>query len=394
MIRFSILASMLLAACSAPGDASPTKTSNSYETVLEAPPYTPITRLGPEPYTPTVHDRRWQFADRLEHQHLPMLRRLKAGEIGNFGGIEWRWADGPQSGGLGTVTGIVYFVNKPTSSLRRYTDNTLFQPARGDFARTDQDRVARDWAERIGQDIASPGFGNMDAPWLDIRISRNAFEAMRDERGWDVPTNLILKVSHWAEPDLPAVPDSLKASIRYLPAETVLAGPTPDIATYDAIVLRDGCFFIDEDGEDDPLAMFPLGIGIYRDDEGHLAFRSRHSGQTTRLARVGSRMQLGSRSEVSDPPDALIAACGQHRVVTVNSLNQAAGYGGVWHAVKENAARDGLNEAEAMAQANACLLEQEKLLADNRLRGGNAELTWCEMIMHIPPTPPTLPGTG
>ncbi|WP_454597638.1 hypothetical protein [Qipengyuania sp. SM2507] len=323
-----------------------------------------------------------------------MLRRLKAGEIGNFGGIEWRWADGPQSGGLGTVTGIVYFVNKPTSSLRRYTDNTLFQPARGDFARTDQDRVARDWAERIGQDIASPGFGNMDAPWLDIRISRNAFEAMRDERGWDVPTNLILKVSHWAEPDLPAVPDSLKASIRYLPAETVLAGPTPDIATYDAIVLRDGCFFIDEDGEDDPLAMFPLGIGIYRDDEGHLAFRSRHSGQTTRLARVGSRMQLGSRSEVSDPPDALIAACGQHRVVTVNSLNQAAGYGGVWHAVKENAARDGLNEAEAMAQANACLLEQEKLLADNRLRGGNAELTWCEMIMHIPPTPPTLPGTG
>jgi hypothetical protein len=37
-----------------------------------------------------------------------MLRRLKRGEIGNFGGIEWRWRDGPENDGLGTVPGVAY----------------------------------------------------------------------------------------------------------------------------------------------------------------------------------------------------------------------------------------------------------------------------------------------
>lgn len=385
---------MMLSACSDEASVSRADQGQAYATILEAPPYAPVTRLGPEPYSPTLHDRRWQFADRLEERHLPMLRRLKRGEIGNFGGIEWRWRDGPQNDGLGTVTGIAYFLNDPAATLRRYTDDSLFQPATAGFARTDQDRVAREWAGRIGDGIASPGFGNMSVPWLAIAIPRAEFEAMRTANRWDIPPNLVLRFSEWAEPDLPALPDDLRPSIRYFPNERALAGPTPDLATYDAIVLRDGCFFIDEEGDDDPLAMFPLGVGIYRDREGHLAFRSRHSANARQLARVGTRMQLGYRAEVAEPPPALIEACGRHRVVTVKSLDQAAGSGGVWFAVKQNAAREGLSKGEALRQANDCLLEQERVLADKRLRGGNAEPQWCEMTIHIPPAPPVDPYAG
>lgn len=321
-----------------------------------------------------------------------MLRRLKRGEIGNFGGIEWRWRDGPENDGLGTVTGLAYFLNEPAATLRRYTDDPLFQPATAGFARTDQDRIAREWATRIGDGIASPGFGNMSVPWLDIAIPRAELEAMRSAKLWDIPPNLLLRFSQRAEPDLPAVPDDLQSSIRYFPNEPRLAGPTPDLATYDAIVLRDGCFFIDEEGADDPLAMFPLGVGVYWDGEGHMAFRSRHTADARRLARVGTRMQLGYRAEVAEPPPALIEACGRHRVVTVKSLDQAAGYGGVWFAVKQNAAREGLSEAEALRRANACLLEQERVVADNRLRGGRGEPESCSLTIQVPPSPP--PATG
>lgn len=379
---------MLLAACSDGTPVSQADQGQAYATIIEAPPYPPVSRLGPEPYVPTLQDRRLRFADRLEQRHLPMLRRLKSGEIGNFGGIEWRWRDGRQHDGLGTVTGVAYFLNEPAVTLRRYTRDPLFLPAAAGFARTDQDRVARDWARRIGDDIASPGFGNMSAPWLNIAIPRTEFAAMRTANRWNIPSNLILRFSERAEPDLPAVPDDLKGLIRYFPNEPRLAGPTPDLATYDTIVLRDGCFFIDEEGADDPLAIFPLGVGLHRDREGHLAFRSRHSADARQMARVGTRMQLGYRADVAAPPAALIEACGRHRVVTVKSLDQAAGYGGVWSAVKQNAAHKMLSEEEALRKANDCLLKQERVLTDKRLRGGNTEPQWCEMTVDVPPAPP------
>ena len=388
MIRYLLGLLPLVAACSAQGTEGQPQQRGSYATILEAPPYLPIERLGPEPYVPTLQDRRWRFAERMEQRHLPMLRRLKQGEMGNFGGVEWRWQDGPANDGLGTLTGIAYFLRAPEQSLRRYTSDPLFAAAQGDFSRVDQDAVTRQWAERIGRDIASEGFGNMSTPWLSIAVPRKDFEILRAEKGWDIPVNLTLRFSERAEPDLPAIAPDIAGDIRYFPASDRLAGPTPDIATYDAIVLRDGCFFIDEEGDDDPLAMFPLGAGIYRDSEGHMAFRSRHSQHQPRLARVGTRMQLGYRADVAEPPAGLIEACGTHRVVLVKSLDQAAGYGAPWFAVQQYAQSEGIRAAEAMQQANRCLVEQEQVLADRRLRGSTAEPGWCPQTIHVPPPPP------
>ena len=110
---------MMLSACSDGASVSQADQSQAYATILEALPYAPVTQLEPEPYSPTLQDRRWRFADKLEEQHLPMLRRLKRGEIGNFGGIEWRWRDGPENDGLGTITGVAYFLNEPAALYRQ-----------------------------------------------------------------------------------------------------------------------------------------------------------------------------------------------------------------------------------------------------------------------------------
>lgn len=388
MILWFVMILPMLAACSQASSAGEAARDGSYATILEAPPYRPIGRLGPEPYTPTLNDKRRLFASSAEERYLPMLRRLKKGEMGNFGGIEWRWRDGAENGGLGTLTGIAYFLRDPQRSLRRYTTDTLFTAAKGDFSRVEQDAVTRHWAERIGRDIASEGFGNMSTPWLSIAIPRERFEALREQEGWAIPANLTLRFSEWAEPDLPAVAPEMADDIRYFPTSDRVAGPTPDLATFDAIVLRDGCFFIDEEGDDDPLAMFPIWTGIYRDGEGHMAFRSRHSQHQPRLARVGTRIQLGYRIGVADPPAELIAACGKYRAVLVKSLDQAAGYGAQSFDVNQYPERTGIDPAQAMRQANECLIAQEKVRADRRLRGNSSEPAMCPQTINVPPRPP------
>lgn len=393
MIRIAVVLACALAACTDHSAADAQEETDAFATILEAPIHAPFERLGPEPHTPTLRDRRSLFADRIEHQNLPMLRRLKKGEMGNFGGIEWRWRDGPENDGLGSLVGVAYFLHAPDASLRRYTQDRLFVAAQGDFSRIEQETVAREWTERIGREIASEGFGNMSVPWLSIAVSEARFEALRREKGWHIPANLLLRFSPYAEPDLPQLAGDVSSDIRYFPASDRIAGATPDIATYDAIVLRDGCFFIDEEGDNDPLVMFGIGTGVYRDSEGFMSFRSRFSNYQPRLARVGTRMQLGSRSEVADPPAELIEACGEHRVVLVKSLDQAAGYGGDWFAVKQYARQHGLSDIEAMKQANACLFEQERIMADRRLRNSAAEPQLCPQVVRIMPRPPVASGT-
>jgi hypothetical protein len=397
MPRRSLLAALcVVVACGSP--PAPTNAVAPYEggylTVLEAPPYPPITRLGPDPVEQTLENRRWQFASRYEERELLLLRRIKREAVGSFGGVEWRWRDGPENGGLGELTGIVYFLREPANTLARFTRSPRYKAAQGDFARTDQEKIARLWAEKVGLTVASERFGNMEIPGLDVALSRAEFERRARKEGWRLPRNLKIRLNSRAEPNLPAVSPELKAAIRAFPQEQRLSRPSPDIATFDAIVLRDGCFFIDQAGDNDPLVQFPLGIGVYRDAEGFAAFRPRYADDKRRLGRAGTRLQLGFRSHPRAAPPELARACKARTIVSVTSVDQAAGYGGAWFGVKQYADRRGLSATEAIRQANACFLTQEKTLANNRLRGGREPPTQCASLglggPVIPPPPPPL----
>lgn len=401
-MRFALtsvwLPTALMAACSQGGPANgtgavsivPVQGQARYATILEAPPRTPIPRLGPESYTRTLEDRRSFFADAVEQKNLPLLRRIKSEQMGNFGGVEWRWRDGPENGGLGRLTGIVYFLRAPEATLARYTGNPLFRAANGEFARTNQEQVAGQWATRIGFPFAAPEFGNMRVPQLRISMPRAEFAARAKAEGWGLPANLRLRFDPAAEPDLPAIAAEVQPMIRAFPQDTQVNRASPDIATFDAVVLRDGCFFIDQEGPDDPLVEFPFSIGVFRDAEGHLSFRTRYSQQTRVLGRVGTRLQLGWRTERAAPA-ALQAACGAKRIVSVSSVDQAAGYGSRWFDVKQYRDRLGLTSVEAMRRANTCLIEQERVLTQRRLGRTREQPISCMEFMHVPAPPPLPP---
>lgn len=405
------LAAAMIVACSQGGPAKERDSQAPdlligkarYATILEAPPRTPIPRLAQEPYTRTLDDRRFFFADRIEQRNLPLLRRIKSEQMGNFGGVEWRWRDGPENAGLGRLTGIVHFLRAPEATLARYTRDPLFRAAKGDFARTEQERIAVSWANRIGAGIPTPEFsqiayaefGNMRVPRLRIAMPKREYETRAKGAGWSLPSNLQLWFDPMADPDLPSVSPDIAPLIRAFPQQPRLSGPTPDIATYDAVVLRDGCFFIDQEGDEDPLVEFPFSVGVFRDAEGHLSFRTRYSERPRVLGRVGTRLQLGYRSQVRETPPALRKACGGKTMVSITSAEQAAGYGPDWSAVKQYRDRHGLTSAEALRQANTCLLEQERVLADRRLRGSRAQRPECVMtLVTAPPPPPPAPASS
>lgn len=398
MLRLSALAAFMLLIGCGPDPAVPGAAAQEpadFLTLVEAPPYPPIERLGPEPTQQTIEQRRWLFEQRVEERQLPLLRRIKSGEMGNFGGVEWRWREGPQNGKLGELTGIVYFLREPAGTLARYTRDPLFRPAQGGFARTEQERIVRHWAETIGRERASEAFANMRVPTLHLAIPRAEFERQAQAQGWRLPANLELRFDPRAEPDLPSVAANLQPLIRAFPHQPHLSGPTPDIATFDAIVLRKGCFFIDEAGEEDPLAEFPFGVGVYRDGEGFVAFRFRRSEDRRRLGRVGTRLQLGYRSAPRAAPPDLARVCGARSIVTVTSVDQAAGYGAAWHAVRDYRDREGIGTAEAIRRANACLLAEERVMADARLRSRREVAAACPdprlLGYPVPPPPPPLP---
>lgn len=357
---------VLASGCSQPSGAAQARDGTRFGTILEAPPRTPILRLGPAPYERTLEDRRFFFADEVEQRHLPIFRRIKAEQMGNLGGVEWRWQDGRQNGGLGQLTGVVFFLRDPSATLAIYSKDPLFKPAKGDFLRQEQNSVAVEWARRIGNAAASAEYGNVRVPRLRVLLPRTEFERRRRAEGWRLPANLEIRLDPLAEPDLPAVAPDVAPLLRAYPQQSQFAGASPDVATFDAVVLRDGCLFIDEDGSDDPLIELPKSVGLFRDAEGHLSFRSRYSKRPQLYGRVGTRLQLGWRVSRTAPP-ALQQVCKARRIVSVASVDQAAGYAADWLWIKHYAERHRITSAQALARANDCLIRAELRAADARL---------------------------
>ena len=84
----------------------------------------------------------------------------------------------------------------------------------------------------------------------------------------------------------PAIPPELFYYIRAFPQAAEPAGDVLDLGSQHTVVLRDGCFFLDREGDDDPLVFFPYSTALVVDEEGYLAFGSRFETNTMGMVRV------------------------------------------------------------------------------------------------------------
>ena len=167
----------------------------------------------------------------------------------------------------------------------------------------------------------------------------------------------------------PAVPPELSYYIRAFPQAAEPAGDVLSMGSEHTIVLRDGCFFLDREGDDDPLTLFPYSTALVVDEEGYLAFGSRYEPNTMGTVRVGLTAQTGWYSEPSDPDSALAEACGDHKVVSVTTVsNPFAAQERFNPALRRYGERSGATENQIVARANKCAVEQSRREADRRLR--------------------------
>jgi hypothetical protein len=91
----------------------------------------------------------------------------------------------------------------------------------------------------------------------------------------------------------PSVPPKLSYYIRAFPQAEEPAGDVLDLGSEHTIVSRDGCFFLDREGGDDPLVHFPYETALLVDEEGYLAFGSRYEPNRMGTVRVGLPAQTG-----------------------------------------------------------------------------------------------------
>ena len=176
----------------------------------------------------------------------------------------------------------------------------------------------------------------------------------------------------------PAVPPELSYYIRAFPQPAEPAGDVLSMGSEHTIVLRDGCFFLDREGDDDPLTLFPYSTALVVDEERYLAFGSRYEPNTMGSVRVGLTAQTGWYSEPSDPAPALVDACGNHKVVSVTTVsNPFAAPERFNPALHRYEARSGATEKQIVDRANTCAVEQAQREADRRLRDPSLDPLDC-----------------
>ena len=148
----------------------------------------------------------------------------------------------------------------------------------------------------------------------------------------------------------PAVPPELSYYIRAFPQAAEPVGDVLDLGSQHTIVLRDGCFFLDREGDDDPLVFFPYSTAVVVDEEGYLAFGSRFEPNTMGHVRVGMAAETGWFSEPSEPTNPF---------ATPERFNPA---------LRRYGERSGATEKQIVERANTCAVEQAQREADRRLR--------------------------
>jgi hypothetical protein len=183
-------------------------------------------------------------------------------------------------------------------------------------------------------------------------------------------------------PDLvhPPVPPSLRRFIRAFPQSEKPNGDVLDLGSEHAIVLRNGCFFLDREGDEDPLVRFPLHVGLTLDEEGYLAIRSRFEGQRD-YVRVGLSAQTGWFAEPYSAPPDVAGPCAARTMVGVTTVsNPYAAPERFLPVLRRFRDEEGLTEAEAVARANACVQRRAAKDADRRLRGSKQNVPECRML--------------
>jgi hypothetical protein len=207
-----------------------------------------------------------------------LVAQLRAKERGNFTDVEivhkpdWAYH--------------LYFKRQPEKTLAKYTRNPRFKARWSRYNRAELQKLAQPWLDRFQAERLTTGYGmnaRRGTADIDMLVGEDEFGAIAARKGWgSIPDFLNLKFD---EAPAGAAVDPLAAkAVRIFPQSDRSLGIINQAGFRGRIVLRDGCFMVDQPPTS--LAYFPREVGLYIDPQGYLALRTR-TREVRHLGRIG-----------------------------------------------------------------------------------------------------------
>ncbi len=262
----------------------------------------------------------------------------------NYQDFQYVWNDGPPR--------VVFlFTGDGEAALRRYTVRPDFRSVTVNHSRDELEAGAKPVMDQlkamgIHDFISGPDFiaGQQS---LQLGITRAEFEK-RDGAAAVLSSQTVELAFHQTiETEPSPLSPEMVSQIRHfprLPAAESEAFMRIDIGNASgAIVLREGCFFVDLPGETDPLAVFQAYHAVKTDSEGHMIIYPQGQTDAYYRVRVGdiatwfggndvvSPFATGGTQLRGDHPIASVAyplfeACGVHPVIVLDALDSLRNY--------------------------------------------------------------------
>ncbi len=217
------------------------------------------------------------------------------------------------------------FRHDASSSLARFTTDSRFIAIEGGVPSEELQPIFDAWWARfVPRRLVNGGSVSQFAGTVefDMTIDEAAFQVIAAEQGWVLPPRIRL---HFPPPRNPRPVDpALTHLVRVFPREERSPGAVPLVKYGGRLILRDGCFRIEEPGDTGPLVLFSRGSELGLDSEGYIAVGAPLAMEGwDRGARVGERVSwAGPRSadETDEGVKALRAACGKGEVIPVGAV--------------------------------------------------------------------------
>jgi hypothetical protein len=306
-----------LSACATSPALSPIQDAPVFATILSAPPSAPDDLRAPPLSDLSLGESSGNPDASATRAAMAIDQRIRMAREADYVGM--RVIRDP------TPRFAFHFRGDAAAILARYTRDPRFIALDGGVPREELQPLFDEWWTRLEPHRVLGAGSVMEfegVARLDLTIDQAGFEALAAREGWVIPKELDLSFA--PAPNPRSVDPELIADVRVFAREDRLPVVNLQAALSGRLILRDGCFRLQEEGDaNEPLVLFGRDVELRRDEEGHLIV----SDASGRQARVGERIVWSGPRAVHEADagvHALRAACGSGPIIAVGEPQSAA----------------------------------------------------------------------
>ncbi|WP_206185452.1 hypothetical protein [Sphingosinicella sp. CPCC 101087] len=256
---------------------------------------------------------------------LALDRRLKTHAEGNYIGMRIVRDPDPRF--------AFQFRRNATATLARFTSDRRFAAAEGGVPREELQPLFDEWLARFEPHriLGAGSVNEFDGMvQFDMIIDEAGYRAIAAREGWILPERVRLHFP--PAPNARSVDPALAPLVRVFARQDRAPGVVLSAALSGRLILRDGCFRMQEHGAGEPLVLFGRDVELGVDEDGYMVVTDPRGSESYGgpSARIGERVVWSGPRGVDAADEgvkALRAACGSDPIVAVGEPRSERRFG-------------------------------------------------------------------